>query len=235
MTSHPIPAHLPFGAKIDDDGIWAQLLTRVPGAPTRRPALFLDRDGVLVEEVHYLHKVSDMRVMPGAVDAIRAANARGVPVVVVTNQAGIGRGTYGWAEFIDVQDAMLDALADAGGFVNAVFACPHHADGVAPYNVPDHPGRKPNPGMLLAAAEIMPIDLSGSWIIGDRAGDIAAAKRAGCAGAVHVACGHGSDAGERMKAQSYAGAAFTVLAAGTIMDAYSQIPLLTTPTSEPAT
>lgn len=233
MASNPTPAHLPFGAEIGDDGIWAQLLTRVQGTPERRPALFFDRDGVLVEEVHYLHKVSDMRMMPGAADAVCAANARGVPVVVVTNQAGIGRGTYGWAEFIDVQEAMLDALADSGGFVNAVFACPHHADGVEPYNVPNHPGRKPNPGMLLAAAERMPIDLSGSWIVGDRAGDIAAAKRAGCAGGIHVACGHGCEAGERTKAQSYAGATFTVLAADTILDAYSRIPLLTTPASEP--
>jgi len=235
MTTHPTPAHLPYGAHIGDDGIWTQLLTRVSGAPDRRPALFLDRDGVLVEEVHYLHKVSDMCVMPGAADAVRAANARGVPVIVVTNQAGIGRGTYGWAEFIDVQEAMLDALADAGAFVNAVFACPHHADGVAPYNVPDHPARKPNPGMLLAAAEMMPIALSGSWIVGDRAGDIAAAKSAGCAGGVHVACGHGNETGERTKAQSYAGAAFTVSAADTIMDAYPMIPLLTTPTMEPTT
>ena len=220
-----IPEQLPFGASIGDDGVWRQLLTRVPDVADR-PTLFLDRDGVIVEEVHYLHKVADMRVMPGAARVIANANNRGVPVVVVTNQAGIGRGTYGWAEFIDVQEAMLDELADAGAFVNAVFACPHHNDGVAPYNIKDHPARKPNPGMLLAAAETMPIDLSTSWIVGDRAGDMGAAKNAGCAGGVHVKCGHGGAAGERDAARVLRTVAFDVKTAETIDDAEAAIPLL---------
>lgn len=220
-----IPDLLPFGASIGEDGVWRQLLTRVADIADR-PTLFLDRDGVIVEEVHYLHKVADMRMMPGASRVVANANNRGVPVVVVTNQAGIGRGRFAWSDFIDVQEAMLNALADDGAYVNAVFACPHHGDGVAPYNVKDHPARKPNPGMLLAAAERMPIDLSGSWIIGDRAGDMGAAKNAGCAGGVHVKCGHGGAAGERDAARALRTVGFDVKTAFSIDDAEAVIPLL---------
>lgn len=220
-----IPDPLPFGAHISEDGVWRQLLTRIPDI-ANRPTLFLDRDGVIVEEVHYLHKVADMRIMPGASRVIANANDRGVPVVVVTNQAGIGRGRFEWPDFIDVQEAMLNALADDGAFVNAVFACPHHGDGVTPYNVKDHPARKPNPGMLLAAAEIMPIDLSGSWIIGDRAGDMGAAKNAGCAGGVHVKSGHGGASGERDAARALRTVGFDVKTALSIDDAEAAIPLL---------
>lgn len=220
-----IPEHLPFGAAIGDDGLWRQVLTR-PQGMTPRPVLFLDRDGVLVEEVHYLHKVSDMKVVPGAADVVRAANTREVTVVIVTNQAGIGRGKYGWTEFIAVQEAMLDELAAEGAYINAVFACPHHANGVAPYDVDNHPGRKPNPGMLLAAAELLPISFDGSWIVGDRAGDIEAAKRAGCAGGVHVLAGHGSEKGERASALSHRTLSFDVQGAESIADAAGHIPLL---------
>ncbi|MBO6519480.1 MAG: HAD family hydrolase [Rhodospirillales bacterium] len=220
-----IPAHLPFGATIGEDGVWRQVLTRVPGTEPR-PALFLDRDGVIVEEVHYLHRAKDMKVVPGAADVVRNANRRGVPVIVVTNQAGIGRGKYGWKEFIEVQDAMLDELAAGGAFVNAVYACPHYGSGLEPYNADNHPARKPNPGMLLAAGELMPIDFGGSWIVGDRAGDIEAARRAGCAGGVHVATGHGKDAGERDAAMSQRAPGFDVVAAAAIEDAGGLIPLL---------
>lgn len=220
-----IPDQLPFGAAIGEDGVWRQVLTRVPG-PEQRPALFLDRDGVIVEEVHYLHRIKDMKLMPGAAKVVRNANQRGVPVVVVTNQAGIGRGKYGWQEFIEVQDAMLDELASGGAFVNAVFACPHHGSGVAPYNVDNHPARKPNPGMLLAAAGLMPIAFAGSWIVGDRAGDIEAAKRAGCAGGVHVSAGHGGEPGERDTAMSHRAPGFDVIGAAAIEDAGGLIPLL---------
>jgi len=226
-----IPATLPFGAEIGEDGVWCQVLTRIPGAQ-RRPALFLDRDGVMVEEVHYLHTVRDMRLMTGVIDLIKRANALSVPCVVVTNQAGIGRNIFEWTAFIDVQEAMLDALAAGGAYVNAVYACPHIGGGRAPYDVADHPARKPNPGMLLSAADMMPIDLAGSWIIGDRAGDMVAAKRAGCAGGVHVLCGHGSNSGERTAAMEARTAAFDVKGAQDTNAATGLIPLLNITTNE---
>ncbi len=222
-----IPDKLPYGAAIGDDGVWRQVLTRAAG-PGLRPALFLDRDGVIVEEVHYLHKAADMTMLPGAIECIVAANRLAIPVVVVTNQAGIGRGIYGWPEFIDVQEAMLDALADRGAFVNAVFACPHHEDGRPPYDTADHPARKPNPGMLLAAADSLAISLSGSWIVGDRSGDITAGRRAGIAGGLHVRSGHGRNAEERRGAEAERRGSFDVLTADSIADAATKIPLFAT-------
>ncbi len=216
--------NLPPGAEIDPDGLWSQVLNRAQGA-TRRAALFLDRDGVVVEEVHYLHRPADVSLIDGAAGVIAEANRRAIPVVMVTNQAGIAHGHYGWAEFIQVQEKILDDLAAEGAFVNGVFACPHHDGGRAPYDVENHPWRKPNPGMLLAAAESLPLDLGQSWIIGDRAGDLEAGKNAALAGGLHVLTGHGADDGERVAALALAGARFQTLAAPTIAGATVQLPL----------
>ena len=220
-----IPEQLPYGTEIGEDGVWRQILTRIPG-PKRSPALFLDRDWVVVEEVHYLHKIQDMKLSPGAATVIARANTHNIPCVIVTNQAGIGRGIFDWPALIAVQEAMLDALAVAGAYVNAVFACTHIAGGKAPYGVADHPARKPAPGMLHAAADMLPIDLQGSWIIGDRASDIDAAKRAGCAGGVHVLAGHGSEKGERDRATALRTLSFEGKGAKGILDAGDIIPLL---------
>lgn len=224
-TTLSLSGNMPFGAAVGEDGVWRQVLTRVPGPP-RRPALFLDRDGVIVDEVHYLHKVADMRLEDGAAEVIGAANRAGVPVVVVTNQSGIGRGKYGWKDFAEVQEAILDALADRGAYVNAVYACPHIPGGIPPYNHPDHPARKPGPGMLLAAAEMLPIDLSRSWIVGDRSGDMGAGRKAGCAGGLHVSSGHGGADGERRKAREEARDTFEVRVGANIADAMSLVSLL---------
>ena len=216
--------NLPPGAELDSDGLWSQVLNRAQGA-TRRAALFLDRDGVIVEDVDYLHRPADVRLMDGAAGIIAEANGCAIPVIMVTNQAGIAHGHFGWAEFIQVQDKILDDLAAEGAFVNGVFACPHHGGGRAPYDVENHPWRKPNPGMLLAAAERLPLDLGQSWIIGDRAGDLEAGKNAALAGGLHVLTGHGADDGERDAALALAGANFQALAAPTIAGATVQLPL----------
>jgi D-glycero-D-manno-heptose 1,7-bisphosphate phosphatase len=216
---------LAYGDTVGDDGIWVQCLNRGQGiAP--RPTLFLDRDGVILVETHYLHTVEDTQLMPGAAATIARANALGYPVVVVTNQSGIGRGIYGWAEFARVQEKMLDDLAAEGAFVNAVMACPFHKDGDAPWNVADHPDRKPNPGMLLRAGSLLAIDYATSWIVGDHASDLAAGKAAGLAGGMHVWCGHGSHPGQREDAWRTAGDGFAVREGDSILDAPAQVPLL---------
>ncbi|MEK9723002.1 MAG: HAD family hydrolase [Rhodospirillaceae bacterium] len=209
--------------QVGADGVWSERLTAVDGPA--RPALFLDRDGVIVEEVHYLHRVADMRLCAGAATVIRRANEQGLPVVVVTNQSGIGRGTFTWRDFAAVQDAMLGELAALGAYVNAVFACPFHGSGVAPWNVPDHPDRKPAPGMLTRAQTLLPLDLGRSWLVGDRAGDMGAAKRAGLAGALHVLSGHGNDAGERAEALALADDGFRVLTGDGVADSLDALPL----------
>jgi len=216
---------MPFGAEIDSEGIWCQVLNRSQG-PGKRPALFLDRDGVIVEEAHYLHRVEDVSLINGAADIIGRANSLGVPVVVVTNQSGIGFGKYGWKEFIDVQERIIDELATGGAFVNGVFACPFHASGNAPYQHPDHPGRKPNPGMLLRADQRLAIDLVHSWIVGDRASDLQAGKNAGFSGGMHVKTGHGEDTMEQSAAHALNSADFKVFQAATISDAQECLPIL---------
>ena len=166
---------------LDADDIWCQVFAERRG-DGNRPALFLDRDGVIVEEVLYLHRVEDVALLPGAPEAIAAANRRGWLVVVVTNQAGIAHGYYGWKEFEAVQETILFCLGRLGARVDAVLACPHH---------PAHPARKPQPGMLLRAAEALSIDLARSWIVGDKASDLLAGRAAGLQGGILVMTGHG--------------------------------------------
>lgn len=216
----------PANTFLDEEGVWCQILR--PPAPDRvdGPALFLDRDGVIVDEVHYLHTVDEARVAIGAIDIIRAANTRSIPVIVVTNQAGIGRGIYDWTRFATVQAHILSVLKDADAYVDAVFACPFHSTGKPPYIHPDHPARKPNPGMINRGLSALSITAEQSWIIGDRAGDVLAGRNAGLAGGVHLLCGHGSADGERDHALEAANASFTVVGANTLADAAQHIPFL---------
>jgi D-glycero-D-manno-heptose 1,7-bisphosphate phosphatase len=183
-----------------DLGAWVRVSGPVADAP--RPALFLDRDGVIVEDSGYLYRVSAMVLIPGAAERIARANARGVPVVEVTNQAGIGRGYYGWREFVEVETALAADLARAGASIDAVFACPYHRDGVGAWAHPAHPCRKPRPGMLLAAARLLNLDLGRSWIVGDKYGDLVAGQRAGLAGGCHVLTGHGAEDRAQVEAWS---------------------------------
>lgn len=214
----------PSAYPLDGESVWCEVL-RSPSGPGLRPALFLDRDGVVVEEVDYLSRPGDVRLIPGAAELIAAANQLDVPVILITNQAGIGRGYYGWDAFAAVQRAILERLETARAFVDAVYACPHHADGIVPYRHPDHPARKPNPGMMLRAGAALCLDLGTSWLVGDRAGDLDAARRARLAGGVHVLSGHGSDPGERAAALALESSGFKVRCAPTIAGAKTLIPL----------
>ncbi|NQW01540.1 MAG: HAD-IIIA family hydrolase [Rhodospirillales bacterium] len=211
MNKFQHPA-LPFGAHIDDDGTWCQVLNRA-GNRQPRPTLFLDRDGVVVEEVHYLSRPEDVQLTAGAARVIAAANAKHIPVILVTNQAGIGYGKFDWQDFIDVQERIVADLDAENAFVNAVYACPFHAKGRPPYQHPDHPCRKPNPGMLEKAARHFAIDKQSSWIIGDRANDLEAGKRFQLAGGLHVATGHGASADERQAAAALTSELFQVVTA----------------------
>jgi D-glycero-D-manno-heptose 1,7-bisphosphate phosphatase len=206
---------------LDPGGVWCQILRRpAPG----RPALFLDRDGAVVEDTGYLHQVEDIRIIPGAGKVIAAANRRSVPVIMVTNQSGIGRGHYGWAEFKSIQDAIINSLASEGAGIDAVYACAHHPRAEGNLAHPDHPARKPNPGMLLQAASALMLDLKSSWLVGDKADDVETAKRAGIAGALLVATGYGN--AERKRAATLASPAFEVRFGRSIADAMT-LPLLT--------
>ena len=189
-----------------------------------RPALFLDRDGVLVAEIGYLHRPEDVTVIPGAAALIDAANRAGLATVLVTNQAGIGRGTYGWTEFQATQERISADLVAAGAALDMVLACPFHAEAEPPYRHPAHPCRKPRPGMILRAAERLGLDLAGSWVVGDRRIDLEAGRAAGLAGGVHVLTGHG--AAERDAALEVAAGEFQVLGAASVAEAPALLPLL---------
>lgn len=218
---------LPANAVIDDEGIWCQVLDRrLVGAA--RPALFLDRDGVVVEEVHYLRDPDKVRLLDGAVALIAAANRLEVAAVIVTNQSGIGRGMFGWAEFAQVQERIVAELAHEGARLDAVYACPHHPEGLPPFRHADHPARKPNPGMLRRAEAALGLDLGRSWIVGDKAADMAAGRNAGIAGGVHVEIGYGAVPAEQAAALSVAQPKYPVRAAPTVAQVLAAIPLLAT-------
>jgi len=197
---------------IVDAGLWCEI---GPAPLPGRPALFLDRDGVIVADTHYLCRIEDMRMIAGAAAAIARCNALGIPVVVVTNQAGIGRGYYGWAEFHAVQGALAGQLAACGAHLDAVLACAYHAEGREPLRVANHPWRKPNPGMFLEAASRMQLDLARSWIVGDRAHDLAAGAAARLAGGILLA----ADRTEEQKAGPLASSRFAVASAASLADA----------------
>ncbi len=143
------------------------------------PALFLDRDGTVMIDTGYPRRPDEVIVIREILPAIRAANAAGMPVVMVTNQSGIARGLLGWPNFAAVNARLVELLAAEGCTLSAVLACAYFRSSDPALDFADHPMRKPNPGMLLLAAERLAIDLGRSSIVGDRPGDIEAGARAG--------------------------------------------------------
>ena len=172
------------------------------GTAELRPAVFLDRDGTLNEERHYLYRREDWVWIPGVVDSLARLSAAGFALVVVTNQSGIARGMYA-REDVDVLHAWVqeDLLLRAGIRFEGFYVCPHH---------PDFSGecqcRKPGPGMLLMAAAEHGLDLSASWMIGDKSADVLAGRAAGCR-TVLVQSGYG-----KMEKDKVAGVADIVAA-----------------------
>jgi D-glycero-D-manno-heptose 1,7-bisphosphate phosphatase len=163
------------------------------GSPAPRPAAFFDRDGVFNVDRGYTHRVEDIAWIPGGPQAVRRLNDLGYLVIIVTNQSGIGRGYYDEAAMHAVHAALGEHLASAGGHVDAVYFAPHHEDAVLEqYRHPDHPDRKPNPGMLLKAMADFSIDKARSFLIGDKDSDLEAARRAGVTG--HLFAGGDLDA-----------------------------------------
>ena len=168
---------------IDNYGMWREVCIP-PGSLGRRAALFLDRDGTLIELVNYIEKAEDVKPIPDAVSLIVNARSHNMAIILVTNQSGIGRGYFDWGAFASVQNAVNSAVALAGGEIDAIYACPALPESNAMC-------RKPNPGMLLAGASDLDIDLSCSWIIGDTASDMIAGARAGIPNGWLVDTGYG--------------------------------------------
>ena len=145
-----------------------------------RTALLLDRDGVINVDRGYVHRREDFEWQAGIFDVVRAASRLGMALVVVTNQSGIGRGYYSEDEFQTLTAYMRERFAAEDAALTAVYHCPFHPDAVEPrYRAADHPWRKPRPGMILAAAADLGLDLSRSVMLGDRHVDLQAGAAAG--------------------------------------------------------
>lgn len=144
-----------------------------------RPALFLDRDGVINEYRPYVHRIEDFRFIEGIFELVAAAGHAGYLTIVVTNQAGIGRGLYTEEDFWRLTDWMMARFGDHGCRIDRVEFCPTHPQhGIGRYRV-DSECRKPRPGMILQAARDFAIDLGQSILIGDKPSDIEAGLAAG--------------------------------------------------------
>jgi len=150
-----------------------------PAGPLRRPAVFLDRDGTLVEEVPYLHDPAELALLPGVAAALATLGAAGYALVVATNQAGLARGYYDEAAVARVHRRLRALLAAGGARLDAVVYCPHHPDGTVAGYAGACRCRKPGPGMLEAAAERLGLDLRASYLIGNHPSDVGAALAAG--------------------------------------------------------
>ena len=153
-------------------------------------AVFLDRDGTINVHDGYITKPEQIRLLPGAAEAIRLINLSGYLAIVVTNQPVIARGDCTFAELQEIHNALETKLGEQGAYVDAIYFCPHHPDKGFDRERPEYKikcrCRKPKPGLLLQAAKDFNIDISKSYIIGDEAVDKEAGERAGCRSGIIV-------------------------------------------------
>ncbi|HTQ35604.1 MAG TPA: D-glycero-beta-D-manno-heptose 1,7-bisphosphate 7-phosphatase [Steroidobacteraceae bacterium] len=162
-----------------------------------RPAVFLDRDGVVNVDKGHVHQVQDFEFMPDALTACRQLACAGFALVVVTNQAGIARGWYGIEDFLRLSEWMAARFLEAGAPLDGIYFCPHHPWGSVPALAEQCACRKPEPGLILTAAEDLRLDLSRSALVGDKWSDIAAGKRAGVGSCLLLRAPAGSAGPER--------------------------------------
>ena len=147
-----------------------------PGSGNR--AVFLDRDGVLIEDTGYPSDPDAISLLPGVSAGLRRLQAAGWRLVVVSNQSGVARGKFDLARLDQIHDRLRALLKDEGVELDALYFCPHHPAGIAPFNVPCH-HRKPEAGMLRSASVELGLDLAQCWMIGDKESDVQAAHAAG--------------------------------------------------------
>jgi D-glycero-D-manno-heptose 1,7-bisphosphate phosphatase len=188
-----------------------------------RPAVFLDRDGTLSEEIGYIHRADLPRyaLLPGVAPALNRLRSKGFALVVLTNQSGVGRGYFG-ADVVDAVHARMRALlAEGGAALDGVYYCPHHPDPLAAADNGELPRgrvearpvpglciecdcRKPKPGLALRAARELGLDLGSSWMVGDKKADLGLAESAGLKGGILVLTGYGRKTLESLKAKGQA-------------------------------
>jgi D-glycero-D-manno-heptose 1,7-bisphosphate phosphatase len=148
-------------------------------AHRRRPAVFFDRDGVLNRDHGHVGSIERFEWTEGALDAIRLVNDRGYYAFVVTNQAGIAKGKYSLSDYWALRDFIRSELAANGGQIDDERFCPFHPEGIVPAYRASSPDRKPAPGMILSLIDCWPVEIEGSFLVGDQTSDLAAAEAAG--------------------------------------------------------
>ncbi|MGI6655565.1 MAG: D-glycero-beta-D-manno-heptose 1,7-bisphosphate 7-phosphatase [Desulfobulbus sp.] len=155
-----------------------------------QPAVFLDRDGTINEQMGYINHLSRFQLLPGVGRAIRSLNALGLPVVVATNQSGLGRGYFPDALLDEVHAEMQRLLALEGARLDAIYVCPHHPEAKVERYRQDCDCRKPRPGLLVQAAADLHLDLTRSYVVGDRWSDLRCGAAVGAA-TILVLTGYG--------------------------------------------
>jgi len=159
----------------------------------KSPAIFLDRDGTLIADVGYVRHPDDVRLLPGAADALKRFRDLGFRLVVVSNQSGVARGLFTDQQLQEIHQRLEQVLASDGVRLDAAYYCPYlpGPEAVVESYRRDSELRKPRPGMLLKAAQEHGLDLAGSWMIGDSPRDVEAGRRAGCRTILLSANGNG--------------------------------------------
>jgi histidinol-phosphate phosphatase family protein len=163
-----------------------------------RPGILLDRDGTIIVDHGYVGSVDRVEFIEGSPEAIARFNRAGIPVAVVTNQAGVARGLYGIDDVARVHRYIAERLAEHGAHIDLFLYCPYHPDGVVEAFARSSEDRKPRPGMAKAAEAALDLDLAASWVVGDRPEDIGLAEAVG-ASAIYL----GPAAHERPGIRSY--------------------------------
>jgi len=155
-----------------------------------RPAVFLDRDGTINEQMGYINHISRFKMLPGAADAIGRLNRLGIQVIVVSNQSGLARGYFPESLLTEVHELMIELLAREGAHVDGIYVCPHHPEAKEEKYRVTCDCRKPKTGLFVRAASEHDIDLQRSFVIGDRWSDLKAAAACKATG-ILVLTGYG--------------------------------------------
>jgi histidinol-phosphate phosphatase family protein len=150
-----------------------------------RPGILLDRDGTIIVDHGYVGSIDRVEFIEGAPEAIAGFNRAGIPVAVVTNQAGVARGLYGIDDVARVHQHIAEHLAERGAHIDSFLYCPYHPAGVVEAFARASEDRKPRPGMAKAAEAALNLDLTASWVVGDRPEDVGLAEAIG-ASAVYL-------------------------------------------------
>ncbi len=164
----------------------------------KEPAVFLDRDGTVCEDMGYINHFDRLKLLPRSAEAIRRINTSPLKTILVTNQAGIAHGVFPESFLISLHERLKRILKIRGARLDAIYYCPHHPSGRKREYRKKCTCRKPGPGMLKKAARELGIDLSSSYVVGDKRSDIVLARRAKAKGLL-VLTGYGKGELERLK------------------------------------